>query len=466
MGYGEVDQLIIIGNGFDLHLGAKTKFKDYINHSTCGIVSDFSFLNKSEKRSVNPVKSLKWINKELDMDEAKVYELSQEGTSWWNNYFNFIKPENEEDDYEWCDVEKQIEFLVRSEAKNHFLANELISYIRSNSNNKSSQKILDREIVPESIYNDVINRINQEKVKKLVCYLKYRYDKFIDPIINIFANSTCILKENDRISVQLEDYLYQTDISKEIRKGIESLVMRLLFIELRIFEYDFTRYLIDNVFPKYDSEKAERLLDEIAEHDTYNLLSFNYIFFPEEASPKEDSKISYDFRELKKCNRHNNVHGVIQGYDSKTVIGFDEKNIVEAETVDEDNKFLYRFTKTYRILDSDLANGKLSNYCLQPNINKIKFYGHSLSEADYSYFLSIFDYYDVYNSDIELIFYFSITASEENKITFYKDQTSIKENVIRLMKKYGDSMSNKSHGRNLLHKLLLEGRLKIKQIKQ
>ena len=462
------DQLIIIGNGFDLHLGAKTRFKDYINHSACGIIGDLNSSNKNERRKVNPNRSLKWINEMLDIDEAAVYKLSQQGTSWWNNYFNFIQPEDEEDDYGWSDVEKQIEFLVRSEAKNHFLADKLIDYtLKRNGDNGSLHKILDEEIVPENIYNNVLNRLSQGKIKKLVCYLKYRYDKFINPVIKALADSTRSLKENERFSVQLEDYLNdRTDISKETRKEIESLVMRFLFIELRVFEYNFTGYLIDNVFPKYDSEEAERLLNKIAEYDAYNLLSFNYIFFPEKA-PQKEGKISYNFKELDRCNQHNNVHGVIRDYDSKTVIGFDEKDIAEDRIISEDNedeKFLYRFTKTYRILDNDLTNSELKGYCLQPDINKIKFYGHSLSEADYSYFLSIFDYYDIYNSDVKLIFYFSITDDEENEVSMYNGQTNTKESVIRLMRKYGESMSNKNHGKNLLHKLLLEGRLKIEHI--
>lgn len=37
------------------------------------------------------------------------------------------------------------------------------------------------------------------------------------------------------------------------------------------------------------------------------------------------------------------------------------------------------------------------------------------------------------------------------------------QKVTRLMSQYGETMSNKDHGRNLMHKLLLEGRLTIKK---
>lgn len=37
-------------------------------------------------------------------------------------------------------------------------------------------------------------------------------------------------------------------------------------------------------------------------------------------------------------------------------------------------------------------------------INEIAFFGHSLSKLDYSYFQTIFDFYDLYSSDVTLAF--------------------------------------------------------------
>lgn len=83
---------------------------------------------------------------------------------------------------------------------------------------------------------------------------------------------------------------------------------------------------------------------------------------------------------------------------------------------------------------------------------EIKFYGHSLNEADYSYFQSIFDYYNLYeNNNISLIFYYSKGYEQTDKI-------------YRLINTYGKTLSNKDQGKNLTHKLLLENRLKIVEI--
>ena len=96
----------------------------------------------------------------------------------------------------------------------------------------------------------------------------------------------------------------------------------------------------------------------------------------------------------------------------------------------------------------------------------IKFFGHSLDFADYSYFQAIFDEVDLYESDTRLIFYYN-----ENRRNGEKgnkgEKRGVKEEMFRevnhLIAGYGESLDNKDHGRNLLHKLLLEGRLTIKQ---
>ena len=92
----------------------------------------------------------------------------------------------------------------------------------------------------------------------------------------------------------------------------------------------------------------------------------------------------------------------------------------------------------------------------------IKFYGHSLGDADYSYFQAIFDEVNLYESNTRLIFYYNKnrqnTTLQEKAV-----QEEMFEKVNRLITAYGTTLDNEDHGRNLLHKLLLEGRLTIKQ---
>ena len=149
-----------------------------------------------------------------------------------------------------------------------------------------------------------------------------------------------------------------------------------------------------------------------------------------------------EFTTPKNCQNFINIHGTS---DKDIIIGIDEKGIDESD-------ILYRFTKTYRLFELD--SNEIS--CLNKSVNHIKFYGHSLAAADYSYFQTIFDFYDIYNSDIDLTFYYS---------NFDGDQRHLNINrVVKLIKTYGNTLSNKDHGKNLLHKLKIENRLSIKEL--
>lgn len=91
------------------------------------------------------------------------------------------------------------------------------------------------------------------------------------------------------------------------------------------------------------------------------------------------------------------------------------------------------------------------------DMDVIKFYGYSLARADYSYFQYIFDMYDLYNSNIKLIFYYSKIEGrtvEEVRQEQYR-------NITKLIEQYGETLDNKAHGRNLLTRLIQTGRLKI-----
>ena len=79
-----------------------------------------------------------------------------------------------------------------------------------------------------------------------------------------------------------------------------------------------------------------------------------------------------------------------------------------------------------------------------------------MSSADYSYFQSIFDIVSLYDSDVKLYFFFSNYADGVEDETFMR--------VTSLLSAYGETMENKDHGKNLVHKLILEGRLAVVSI--
>ncbi|WP_052690801.1 hypothetical protein [Bifidobacterium mellis] len=103
--------------------------------------------------------------------------------------------------------------------------------------------------------------------------------------------------------------------------------------------------------------------------------------------------------------------------------------------------------------------------------NIIKFFGRSLGDPDYSYFQAIFDEVNLYGSDTRLVFYYNQNRLNENKddekgknTTSESAQEEMFEKVNRLITTYGQTLDNKDHGRNLMHKLLLENRLQVVQV--
>ena len=128
-----------------------------------------------------------------------------------------------------------------------------------------------------------------------------------------------------------------------------------------------------------------------------------------------------------------NIHGKLENH---PIIGIDSKSIDPSSPI-------FRFTKTYKIMT--LASKK-QDMLLPKSIKIIAFYGHSLAPADYSYFQSIFDYYNIYDKSKE----------QEIKRTQFNS-------VSRLINQYGSTFHNEK-GENLMHKMLLEGRLILKEV--
>lgn len=117
-------------------------------------------------------------------------------------------------------------------------------------------------------------------------------------------------------------------------------------------------------------------------------------------------------------------------------------------------KDLNIFTKSYRRLN--LPNEQF----IIDGVKQIFFYGHGLGEADYSYFMAMFDYYDLYDSKLKLDFCYS----EHDKKTPEECREEETDKIVNLISKYGESLDN-SHGNSLMYKLQLEGRIEIVEIK-
>ena len=149
-----------------------------------------------------------------------------------------------------------------------------------------------------------------------------------------------------------------------------------------------------------------------------------------------------------------NVHGTAE--DNKIIFGIDQEKI-------DPNKSIFRFTKTFRqMTETKLASNYEQAILLSKDeVSEIAFYGHSLSELDYSYFQTIFDHYDLYGGNILLVFYYKVYEGTTQEAL----ELDLADKISRLLHNYSDSIDNSKKGKNLLHKLLLEKRLIIKEVR-
>ena len=225
-------------------------------------------------------------------------------------------------------------------------------------------------------------------------------------------------------------------------------------VELNKFEKEFGNYIaqINNdlfdigmgTFKNKNIECKVRKIFEVDNNITNIVINFNYTTY---------------LKEMDYISEMTNVHGTFEN----PIFGIDNTEI-------GNGREFYYLTKTSRVL----FNNTIKEDFKLPNkieISKICFFGHSLARADYSYFQSIFDYYDIYNSEVKLEFKYYNYIKDKKELSDEKKEkrkdevkSNIHKSVIELMNDYGNTASNKSKGQNLLHKLILENRIKIVEV--
>jgi hypothetical protein len=220
--------------------------------------------------------------------------------------------------------------------------------------------------------------------------------------------------------------------------------------QLDVLEYKFARYIMGQQVDKSAtySENARQLVKKLATNPLL-IMSFNYTT-PEIGRIINVHGIATQGKKL----RGKSVRGEIdlgpdEGRYNEIIFGVDDKAFLNGEMP----AGAEIFSKTYRKLllkEQPVA-------ALDKGIKQISFFGHSLSDGDYSYFQSIFDFYEIYESDVALAFFF-VYHGEKPHAEQQREKTAL---VYKLLKAYGKSMSNKDQGDNLIHKLMLEGRVRI-----
>lgn len=429
----DAKNLLIIGNGFDLATDLKSSYADF-------------FI---------------W------------WEDNGKETNLWGAVFDYYKDLGELDtsqETNWKDVESVMATFLTNDIRE-------IATIRMYWEIKKSLNVA-------TIYNSYINATGNLDSKRFKALIQLRdvNDKLIAFNGNekralrdfSFYNSDTDDRPGENMIAVGEAPHIECQFTKKIPDSLFEHWYDLFFDDLHNLESDFTEYLDMCVQEKKSNMlfqkrvvmfeytgKASVLETKLIDNEqTTNILNFNYTnpFRTWDRIAKYlDADAGLKIGDIK------NVHGLTKDYakwedidTADVVFGIDDKFMyVETETGEEViNDNLMKFTKTNRIMRFTQTT---PNMKLLANVNQIYFYGHSLGAQDYAYFQATFDSLDIYNSDVELCFEYS-QFGDDDQFTILSDR------VEKLLKEYGNSMDNESKGRNLMQKLLMEGRLTFKKI--
>ncbi|EHY0418829.1 hypothetical protein K1Y85_002924 [Listeria monocytogenes] len=396
--------LIITGNGLDINSGLSSKFIQYYKArcSNLGLViNKYNNLENSEAIQVeimHPNVGEEYAIRDI-VSICDNGELTKSITFW---DLILIFRDKITGDENWCNIERIILDVITD--LTGFLTKTL------------EQAIQELGYSPISINSTPFNR-------SLLRLIDYFGDNNKKKYIWLLAYIEKI-RESDL------DY---KDITLE----------RFLLLELNKYEHDFMEYINKKASDNEDYLNRRNYSIKQMIVDNQNLTNINIMNFNFTCDIFEE--ITDDYVEL---GTEVNVHGKVN---SKVIFGIDTKSLEVAQI-----KSGYDLTKTSRKL---AMNKEKATSVLDKTISTIMFYGHSLSEADYAYFQSLFDYLDIYNNPIKLAFYYTnYLKGQQDLETVRREQTKA---VRKLIEEYGSTLDNEAKGKNLLHKLLLEERVGI-----
>ena len=336
------------------------------------------------------------LNETLNKVSAVPYNFYKSNLTVWDLFFALLGPLKEPSpSIGWCDIEYVIGQILGS----------------SGENGHNRAKYDFRDLNADEIYSALNSQKNvrlQDETLCVVQYLNYRNVEFSSKA-DLFA---FLFSELNRFERAFANYL------------------KVAVRRCNRYELD-SKLLLRNLIA---SGMDDRVTDA-------TILNFNYTHPQFMRNDVNVAKADYI-----------NIHG---RYNGDIIFGIDGTGLIM-------NDRLMPFTKTYRLMAShrmDLrepVSRPRSESSNAPGTVVVKFFGHSLAEADYSYFQSIFDNLNLYGGSVSLVFYYAPYCSTA--------ETDLQKSVIKLLSSYGDTMNNRDHGDNLIHKLLLEGRISVKRV--
>lgn len=396
-------QLLIIGNGFDLQCGLKSTFADFEQDR-------FAAINEMENRLARgeeppDITTMLPDGKMVTGNNEGLWFLKEELSLW-----DLILRDDRRT-RTWYDIEACIKSWV-------------VDRVQPNGT-----------IKPANEEPDTVNETNHKPVAFWDTDIAGAVGSYATGIYNWDGTGKHLLSILMNELHRYEDS-FSTFLADQIRTNSSYPLAAFKLIQTLTFN----QFVSDPPLPDLDCK------DPLWENGT-SILNFNYTR-PLNLGLREGPFVF-------------NVHGGIGG--GSIIFGIDGTGVdTGAELYPE----IVKFTKTFRLMElsSDPHPQLVQPYVAGTDLQGplyIKFYGHSLGQADYSYFQAIFDEVDLYESRTHLIFYYKAIPLEDRTGSDNRPAEEMYEKVNHLISRYGETLDNKDHGKNLLHKLLLEGRLSV-----
>ncbi|WP_343012439.1 AbiH family protein [Gemella morbillorum] len=438
--------LLVIGNGFDCQCELKSTYYDFL----------IEIIRNNEKNKAEDEKILSEYLDYIEYCSSKfeINNLSQiyfrnsqiEELNIWYLIFLYKKLLMEKD---WNFIESQIfqEITEDNDGLNIFSKVSfgiLTRYLFDNSLDSNVKLVfsnLDYNLLP-NIYNvlayNLYKKINNKKHNN------------IDIVYKNLISELDVWKEiNEKKILDIEN---DDNSNEKIRinileeKKLINCIAEVLLEELKEVECDFIMYLKNEIKTQNNyldnAKNLAKYILKFNENVNCNIISFNYTNPWEEDVNFRDTSIN--------VNLVKNIHGTLEN--NSIIFGVDD-NKIDASSEG------YRFTKVSRIMGMN-AVGKVESVpiksILTPSIEKVVFYGHSLSDADYGYFRMIFDEY-VKKENVCFEFCYTVFEGTTEKNEIIK----LREGISRLFGRYEKENYERKY---ILKDLNLNNRIKFREI--
>lgn len=357
----------------------------------------------------------------------------------------------------YCQLKSSFKDYYESEIN----TGEILDFINSFDFLDSKEKILSHK------FNEFIEKNNGKKDMLFVLLDTYSVldillclnKEYLDPKWSDIENAIqkLLLYINETNELTEHKSILNTDSNKFKIKSL----MLLTYIK-HFIEKDILKFMYDHII-KFENRFSKYLKIEFQKRQNLYYTNFYHLgkfFFSKQIIQPNSYILSFNYTQPNFLANFStshiiNIHGTLS---SRIIIGIDQ--LLELETNKKTREYiddnLYVFSKTSKVVR---YQNKLSEEIKYNNIHEIVIFGHSLSSNDYSYFQAIFDALEIYsNFKVKLVFLYYEYLNTDSEFNF------ISNNAFNLIRAYGNTLDNKDHGKNLLHKLILEGRLVFKEV--